>query len=110
MTRLRSVPVVYGAIAILAGAASFSHCSGTGHGHRESLPKAVRSGALAIIYGVAVSVFGGTTQFAIKALTDLTGNPLTPAWYMTGAVIVGGVAMALMQETAPVKSRFTAGA
>ncbi|MEI9977067.1 MAG: hypothetical protein WDO73_36460 [Ignavibacteriota bacterium] len=74
-----------------------------------SLPKAVRSGALAIIYSVSASVFGGTTQFAIKALTDLTGNPLTPAWYLTGAVIVGGIAMVLMQETAPVKARFTAG-
>ena len=69
----------------------------------ESLPKAVRSGSLGIIYSLAISLCGGTTQFAIKVLTDLTGSPLAPAWYMTGAVMVGGIAMALMQETAPVR-------
>ena len=69
----------------------------------ESLPKAVRSGALAILYALAISVFGGSTQFVIKALSDLSGSPLAPAWYMTGAVLIGGIAMALMPETAPVK-------
>jgi MHS family citrate/tricarballylate:H+ symporter-like MFS transporter len=54
------------------------------------------------MYAVAISLCGGTTQFAIKALTDLTRSPLTPAWYMTGAVLLGGIAMALMHETAPV--------
>jgi MFS transporter, MHS family, citrate/tricarballylate:H+ symporter len=103
MIRLRSVPVVYGAIAILTVVQAFLTAPAL-ITVTESLPKAVRSGALAIIYSVAASVFGGTTQFAIKALTDLTGNPLTPAWYMTGAVIVGGIAMVLMQETAPVKA------
>ena len=49
------------------------------------------------------AVFGGSTQFAIKALTDLTGSALAPAWYMTGAVLIGGIAMTLMKETAPVK-------
>jgi hypothetical protein len=34
---------------------------------------------------------------------DLTGSPLAPAWYMTGAVLIGGIAMTLMKETAPVK-------
>ena len=62
----------------------------------------MRSGALSIIYAVAASIFGGSTQFAIKGLIDLTGSPLAPAWYMTGAVIIGGIAMALMRETAPV--------
>ena len=37
----------------------------------ESLPKAVRSGSLAIMYAVAISLCGGTTQFAIKALTEI---------------------------------------
>jgi MFS transporter, MHS family, citrate/tricarballylate:H+ symporter len=108
MTRLRSLPVVYGAIAVLAVLQAFLTAPAL-ITVTESLPKAVRSGALAILYAVAVSIFGGTTQFAMKALTDWTGNPLVPAWYMTGAVVVGGVAMALMQETAPVKARFTAG-
>jgi MFS transporter, MHS family, citrate/tricarballylate:H+ symporter len=103
MIKLPSVAVVYGAIAILAVLQAFLTAPAL-ITITESLPKAVRSGALAIIYAVATSVFGGTTQFAIKGLTDLTGSPLAPAWYMSGAVVIGGIAMALMPESAPVKA------
>jgi MHS family citrate/tricarballylate:H+ symporter-like MFS transporter len=102
MTALRSVTVVYGASAILAVLQNFLIAPALII-VTESLPKAVRSGALSVIYAVAASVFGGSTQFAIKGLIDLTGSPLAPAWYMTGAVLIGGIAMALMRETAPVK-------
>jgi MFS transporter, MHS family, citrate/tricarballylate:H+ symporter len=102
MTELRSVLVVYSVIAMLAILQAFLTAPAL-VAVTESLPKAVRSGSLAIIYAVAISLCGGSTQFAIKALTDLTGSPLTPAWYMTGAVLAGGIAMALMQETAPVR-------
>jgi MHS family citrate/tricarballylate:H+ symporter-like MFS transporter len=102
MTELRTVPVVYGTMAILAVLQAFLTAPALVT-VTEVLPKAVRSGSLATIYAVASSVFGGSTQFAIKGLTDLTGSPLAPAWYMTGAVLIGGIAMTLMQETAPVK-------
>lgn len=102
MTQLKSAPVVFGAMGILAALQAFFATPALVT-VTESLPKAVRSGALAIIYAVAVSLFGGSTQFAVKALIDLTGSALAPAWYMTGAVIVGGIAMSLMRETAPVK-------
>jgi MHS family citrate/tricarballylate:H+ symporter-like MFS transporter len=102
MTELRSVPVVYMAIAILAALQAFFTAPAL-ITVTESLPKAVRSGSLATIYAVATSVFGGSTQFAIKGLTDLTGSSLAPAWYLTGAVLIGGIAMTLMHETAPVK-------
>ena len=69
----------------------------------ESLPHRVRSGALAIIYALSISVFGGSTQFIVAWLTRLTGNPLAPAWYMIGGVIVGAVALIVMPETAPIK-------
>lgn len=55
----------------------------------ESLPARVRSGGLGMIYAVAISVFGGSTQFVVAWLTQLTGSPLAPAWYMIGAVAVG---------------------
>jgi MHS family citrate/tricarballylate:H+ symporter-like MFS transporter len=104
MTELRSVPVVYGAIAILATLQAFLTTPALVT-VTEALPKAVRSGSLATIYAVASLLSGGTTQFAIKGLTDLTGSPLAPAWYMTGAVLIGGIAMTLMHETAPIKLR-----
>jgi MHS family citrate/tricarballylate:H+ symporter-like MFS transporter len=102
MTELRSVSVVYGASAILAVLQAFLTTPALVT-VTESLPKAVRSGSLATIYAVAAAVSGGSTQFAIKGLIDLTGSPLAPAWYMTGAVLIGGIAMWLMQETAPIK-------
>ena len=69
----------------------------------ESLPAHVRSGALAMVYALAISVFGGSTQFAVAWLTRLTGNPLAPAWYMIGAVLVGLLAVTLLPESAPVR-------
>ncbi len=69
----------------------------------ESLPKAVRAGALALIYAVAISVFGGATPFVVTWLTDASGNPMTPAFYMMGAVVIGLVGALLMPESAPAK-------
>ncbi len=68
----------------------------------ESLPKAVRSGAVATIYALAITVFGGSAQFIIKWLGEATGSHLTQAWYLTGALVVGGTAALLMPESAPV--------
>jgi MHS family citrate/tricarballylate:H+ symporter-like MFS transporter len=107
MIMLHSVRVVYGVMAILGSLQAFLTAPAL-VAVTESLPKAVRSGSLAILYAVAISLCGGTTQFALKAITDLTGSALTPAWYMTGAVLLGGVAMALMQETAPLRRRLPA--
>jgi MFS family permease len=69
----------------------------------ESLPRRIRCGSLGLIYAMAISTFGGTAQFMVAWLTRVTGNPLAPAWYMTGAVVLGLIAMLLMPETAPVR-------
>ena len=70
----------------------------------ESLPTAVRSTVLAALYAIATTVFGGTTQLVIKLLTERTGSALAPAWYMSGALAIGAVAVILIRETAPVKT------
>ncbi|MGE5566355.1 MAG: MFS transporter [Parcubacteria group bacterium] len=69
----------------------------------EGLPRRIRAGSLGLTYAVAISVFGGTTQFNVAWLTKVTGSPLSPAWYMTGGVAVGLIAMLLMPETAPAR-------
>jgi len=69
----------------------------------ESLPAAVRCGTLATVYAVAIASFGGTTQFMLKWLIDETGSPLAPAWYMTGACVMGACAALLVHESAPRK-------
>jgi MFS family permease len=98
-----SVTTVYCATALLGTLASFVSVPSL-ITITEGLPKAVRSGSLAIIYAVAISGLGGTTQFAIKALTDATGSGLAPAGYLTAALIMGLTAMLITRETAPVKT------
>ena len=67
----------------------------------EDFPARIRSGALAIVYALAISIFGGSTQFAVAWLTGVTGNPLAPAWYMAAAAVIGLVALCFARETAP---------
>ena len=68
----------------------------------ESLPKRIRSGAVATIYAFAISIFGGSTQFTLTWLLDVTKDPLAPAYYWTVAATIGLIAMALVKESAPV--------
>ena len=70
----------------------------------EGLPKSVRSGGLGFAYAAAVATFGGTTQFILAWLTELTHSPLAPAWYLTGAIALSLLAVLAMPETAPVRS------
>ncbi len=67
----------------------------------ETLPPHIRSGAVATIYAFAISIFGGSTQFMIKLLIDWTKNPLAPAFYWTGAAVIGVIAMMMVKESAP---------
>ncbi|MGN6817205.1 MAG: MFS transporter [Sphingomonas sp.] len=67
----------------------------------EDFPPRVRSGALSIVYALAISIFGGSTQFVVAWLTGVTGSPLAPAWYMAAAAVVGLVAVFFARETAP---------
>jgi MFS family permease len=71
----------------------------------ESVPREIRSGATATVYAFAISIFGGSAQFLVAWLTDVTGNPLAPAWYWTAAAAFGIVAMLAIPESAPVKRR-----
>jgi hypothetical protein len=69
------------------------------------LPQRVRSGGIALIYALAISVFGGSAQFLVAWLIRATGNPLAPAWYMFCGVIIGLIALVQLPETAPIKVR-----
>ncbi|MBP0460109.1 glycine betaine/L-proline transporter ProP [Streptomyces montanisoli] len=63
-------------------------------------PTQVRYGGLSIGYNVSTSLFGGTTPLVITALIDVGGTNLMPAYYATGAAIVGVIAVLCMKETA----------
>lgn len=70
----------------------------------ESLPASIRSGGVAMVYAFAIATFGGTTQYTVTWLIKVTSNPLAPAWYWTGAAIVGLAAMFFARESAPQKA------
>jgi MFS family permease len=59
----------------------------------EAFPNQARSSGLAISYAIAVSVFGGTTQFMIAWLIGTTGDRLSPAYYVIVTSILGLWAM-----------------
>ena len=67
----------------------------------EALPRSLRAGAVALVYALALSVFGGSTQFIIRWMIQTTGDPLSPAYYLTGFAVVALAAMAGFTETAP---------
>ena len=66
----------------------------------ETLPRSVRSIGLATMYALAIAIFGGSAQYMISLLVEATGNSSAPGFYMTGALVVGGLAM-LAFRTAP---------
>lgn len=94
----------HNAAALLGGTALFTvlgAASPTAVVVVESIPQRVRAGTFGLLYAVMISAFGGTTQFVIQGLIDLTHNPLAPAWYLTGALVLGLIAAALFPESAP---------
>ena len=55
----------------------------------ESLPRAVRSAGLSIVYALAVSIFGGSTNYVVNKLVAATGDKLMPAYYLVAFSILG---------------------
>ncbi len=60
----------------------------------------VRSGAYSIGYNMSVAIFGGTAPYVATWLTDRTGNPLAPAYYVIIAAVVSLATVMTMRETA----------
>jgi MHS family citrate/tricarballylate:H+ symporter-like MFS transporter len=69
----------------------------------ESLPRRARSAGFALVYALAIAVFGGSAQFNVAWLTRVTHSPLAPGWYMVAGVVLGLAGMLAMRETAPVR-------
>jgi MFS family permease len=65
----------------------------------ELLPRAVRTTGFAFIYAFGVCVFGGSTQVVLTWLIGVTGDPLSPSYYLILANAISVVAIALLQET-----------
>jgi MFS family permease len=62
----------------------------------EAFPQSVRSSGLAILYAMGVMIFGGTTQFVVAWLIDVTKAPMVPAYYMMVANVATIAGLSLM--------------
>ena len=65
----------------------------------ELIPTAIRSTTLSLVYAIAATVFGGTTQLVVTWLMAATGDPVSPAWYIVATSAISLVAMAMLPET-----------
>ena len=63
----------------------------------QSFPAAIRTTGLSTAFGVGAALFGGTAQIVFASLVDLTGNPLSPVWYVTIMNIVSAAATVLLR-------------
>jgi MFS family permease len=70
----------------------------------ESLAKTNRGQHFALTYSIAIAVFGGTTQPIVTWLIEVTGQPITPGFYLVGSSFLALLAMLAMRETAPVRN------
>ena len=70
----------------------------------ELTPGAMRARAFGLNYALAISLFGGSTQFVVTWLIARTGDPNMPGWYWLGATIVGLLAGLALPESAPAVS------
>jgi MFS family permease len=65
----------------------------------ELFPATQRASALALIYSVGVSLFGGSAQFVVTWLIAATGNPMAPAWCIAVTSVAALIATLRLPET-----------
>ncbi|MCT2559664.1 MFS transporter [Tsuneonella sp. YG55] len=102
LTTQRDAFSFIGANLVLAGIGSFVY-GAVYAAISESIPKAVRARVFALVYSIPVAVFGGTTQMVVTWILEVTGDPMSIAYYLTGVSLVGLGAMIAMRESAPVR-------
>jgi MHS family proline/betaine transporter-like MFS transporter len=66
----------------------------------ELFPTRVRYGGFSIGYNISVAIFGGAAPFFATYLISLTGNPLSPAFYLIAAAVASLITVATIVETA----------
>ena len=100
MAAWRSAAALYGATALMAVLLNLAMGPALTL-FTESLPARRRAGALGLTYALAIAAFGGSAQAVEQLLIRWTGSPLAPAWYMTAALAVGLIGVALLRESRP---------
>jgi MHS family citrate/tricarballylate:H+ symporter-like MFS transporter len=92
-------------LALVAGTTMLGFLSGLGGAAlyvtlAEALPERIRGRVFATVYASAIAAFGGTTQLTVSWLIHVTGDPMSPAFYLFAATLVGQLALTLMAARA----------
>ncbi|MEE7458384.1 MFS transporter [Methylorubrum populi] len=87
------------AVTFLLSALSSINAAAIIVGIPESLPRAVRSAGLSIVYALSVSIFGGSTNYVVNWLIATTGDRMAPAYYLAAFSLIGTLAALLLPET-----------
>jgi MFS family permease len=62
----------------------------------EALPRRIRGRVFALVYASAIALFGGGAQLVVTWLIKVTGSPMSPAWYLFAATLIGQIALTQM--------------
>jgi MFS transporter, MHS family, proline/betaine transporter len=73
----------------------------------ELFPTRVRYGGFSIGYNISVAIFGGAAPFFATWLISVTGNPLSPAFYLIAAAVATFLTLLTLRETARTPLRKT---
>lgn len=66
----------------------------------EIFPTHSRSFLLSVSYALAVAIFGGFAPFIATKLIQVTGNPISPAFYVAICGVISFITIWKMRETA----------
>ena len=98
LTSAPSLPTLWLTAAVVGGLTAMS--AGIGLAIvPELLPKATRATGFAVSYALGVTIFGGSTQLVVAKLSDWTGSPIAPAYYVIATSLVTLVALLALPET-----------
>ena len=100
LNQFRTASALLAATAVLTVFHIFGSSPATIH-FANALPARVRAGGIGIVYALAIAIFGGTTQIIETLLIRWTANPVAPAWYMMGAVVLALAGALYIPERRP---------
>ncbi|AXH95405.1 MFS transporter [Ornithinimicrobium avium] len=73
----------------------------------ELFPTNVRYSGFAVSFNLSNALFGGTAPFVATWLIGVTGSVLAPAFYLSAAAVVSGIAVLVARETSKEALRAT---
>jgi MHS family proline/betaine transporter-like MFS transporter len=65
----------------------------------ELFPTRIRMSAVSIGYNIGFAVFGGTAPFVATYLIDITGDKLSPSYYLVASAVTSLIVFFMIRES-----------